>query len=172
MPLFGSFGRENIIDRFAGEGVTNQITEGVFDGIDSGLGNVISSPDTKTIPELGRDLITEAIPGEQNISSDIGSTEGKTKAVAYLNANGPLQAAVKQNVQAGIGRVREPASEKFGNAALRQGVKTFGNKALRKAGERLTAMGVRTAAGSAASGGIGAPLMAAWAGADLLDTGS
>ena len=171
MPLFGSFGRENIIDRFAGEGVTDQISQGTFDGVDAGIGNVISSPDTKTIPELGRDLVREAIPGEQNVSLDIGSTEGKLKAAAYLNANGPLQSVVKQNVQEGIGRIREPASEKIGNLAVRQGVKAFGGKALRKAGEKLAAIGLRTATGSTATAGLGAPLMVAWAGADLVDTG-
>ena len=171
MPLFGSFGRENIIDRFAGEGVTNQITEGVFDGIDASVGNVITSPDIKTIPELARDSFKEAFPGEQTVSTDIGSAEGQAKALDYLKNKGPFQTAIKQNVQQGINRVREPALEKTGNAAVRQGVKAFGPQAMRMAKQRLAGIGARTLAGSAASGGLAAPLMTAWAVGDYIDTG-
>jgi len=172
MPLFGSFTRQNpLTETLENSGLGDDVKGAAFDGIDAAVGNVISAPNIKTIPELGRDLIYEAFPGPQQTSLDIGSQEANLKASDYLRKQGPLKSSVKQGVQKQAGNLRETGLEKGANALARSGTKAFSNKLLRKAGERLAATTARTAAGTAASGGLLAPLLGVWAGADYVDTG-
>ena len=172
MPLFGSFTRQNpLTETLEDSGLGDDVRGAAFDGIDAAVGNVISSPNIKTIPELGRDVIYEAFPGPQKTRLDLGSDEANLKAVDYAIKEGPLKSSVKQGVQRQAGNLRETGFEKAGNALVRRGTQAVSNKLLRKAGERVAATTARAAAGTAASGGLLAPLLGVWAGADYVDTG-
>ena len=137
-------------------------------GLDSSVGNVVSDPSPENAAGLVRDVVIEALPGDQRTDLDAGGGRGVAGTVGTgiqvatdVNNNGATAAAVSRGTQSAAGTAREAVAEKGLGSGIRKAGQVFGR--------RIPAMLGRVGTGTAASGGALALPLTIWGVGETLD---
>ena len=151
MPnLFTAVTNNPFVQRMAGS---------LFSGVDAASGNTITDPNPGNVLSAARDLIIEALPGDQktNLDNPFSGQESIVKKGSHLRKGDLASTAVHTNTARQVGRAREKSME-----GLR-------NRVISNIARRAPGIIARTGTGTAASGGIAAPALTAWGAYDLGD---
>ena len=150
------------MDRYFGNVLAKagQGADAAFGGYMSGKNNPMSTAG------FVRDIAIESLPGDQRVSLDnpvFGTGNRTISAANDISAGDIVGAGVRNQSNVRAGKVREGIAENVLGAGIRKAGSAIAKK--------IPGVAAKIAAGSSASAGVLAPVMAAWGAYDLADTG-
>ena len=169
------YNRQNIGDRDSTletivKGPGASVGRGTFSAVDGVLDNTITDPNILNAGRLTRDLISKAIPGDQqyvpNLRKYAQKGEGNVKKIAKIATADPLETATHFSV----GKKFDDALEAGAEYTARQGARAALGYALKKGGMAYAKRMAGSAPLNAATGGLATPLLTASAIYDFADT--